>query len=167
MNKKLRIRHKSCLCWKLISVLDIFPVLDINPVCPRHTSTLFSYFKNILEISPVCILIYNCKLVPGVCHRVCPRFTATVFNPGYSFLACDLSRPWRWFSTYWGQPPWPPRSKEAIPDLDMLKLTEGVIFKGCIINPKLLSDLDLGGPDALRRELRGQMRSLRSKIQFG
>ena len=63
-----------------------------------------------------------------------------------------------------GQPPRPPRSKEAMPDLDVLKLMEGVIFPGYIINPNLLSDLDLGGPDDLRSDLRGQMRSLRSKI---
>ena len=105
-------------------------------------------------------------MVPGVWKHVTTRFTATVFNRGGWFLACDLSRCGEWFSTYWGRPPWPPRSKEAIPDLDMLYLMEGAIFLGCIINPKLLSDLDLGEPDDLRSDLRGQLRLLRSKIQF-
>ena len=52
-----------------------------------------------------------------------------------------------------------------MPDFDVLKLIEGVIFQGCIIYPKLLSDLDLGGPGDLKSDLRGQMRS-RQKFNF-
>ena len=40
---------------------------------------------------------------------------------------------------------------------------EGVIFEGYLINPKLLGDLDLGGTDDLKIDLRGQLRSPRPK----
>ena len=52
-----------------------------------------------------------------------------------------------------------------MPDFDVLKPIEGVIFQGCIIYTKLLSDLDLGGPGDLKSDLRGQMRS-RQKFNF-
>ena len=47
-----------------------------------------------------------------------------------------------------------------MPDLHLLKFMEEAIFQGYIINPKLLSDLDLEGLSDLRSDLRGQMRSL-------
>ena len=53
-----------------------------------------------------------------------------------------------------------------MPEFDLVKVMEGVIFQGCLLTPKLVSDLDLGGPDDLKSDLRGHLRSLRSKIQF-
>ena len=44
-----------------------------------------------------------------------------------------------------------------MPNLDILKFTEGVIFHGSTIKLKLLNDLDLGGPDDLRFDLRGHL----------
>ena len=61
------------------------------------------------------------------------------------------------------QPPRPPRSAEAGHYLSMPKVKEGAIFESYFINPKLLSDLDLGGSDDLKIDLRGQLRSLRPK----
>ena len=36
------------------------------------------------------------------------------------------------------------------------KVIEGGIFRGCVMNQKLLSDLDLGGMGDLRSDLRGR-----------
>ena len=48
----------------------------------------------------------------------------------------------------------------------MLKITERVDFQGSTINLELLSDLDLWGPDDLRFDLRGHLRSLTPKMSF-
>ena len=46
----------------------------------------------------------------------------------------------------------------------MEEVMDEVIFQGYHMNLKLLSDLDLGGPDDLKPDLRGQLRSLRPKM---
>ena len=43
----------------------------------------------------------------------------------------------------------------------MKKVMEGAIFQGYHMNLKLLSNLDLGGPDDLKSDLRGHLRLLR------
>ena len=46
------------------------------------------------------------------------------------------------------------------------KIIEGSIFRGRDSIQNLLSDLDLGGPDDLRYDLRGRLRPLEAKIGF-
>ena len=46
------------------------------------------------------------------------------------------------------------------------KIIEGSIFRGRDSIQNLLSDLDLGGPDDLRYDLRGRLRPLEAKIVF-
>ena len=60
----------------------------------------------------------------------------------------------------------PPRSNEVITSFKKIKTTEGFIFEGYLMNPKLLSDLDLGGSDDLKTDLRGHLRPLRPKLPF-
>ena len=64
------------------------------------------------------------------------------------------------------RPPRPPRSKEAIPNFNMPKFKEGYLFHGFLMNVKLLSDFNSGGPDDLKSDLRGRLRSLRQKIVY-
>ena len=49
-------------------------------------------------------------------------------------------------------------ASEAVSYFRCQKIIEGGIFRGCVMNPKLLSDLDLGGPGDLRSDLRGHPR---------
>ena len=46
------------------------------------------------------------------------------------------------------------------------KIIEGGIFRGRDSIQNLLSDLDLGGPDDLRSDLRGRLRPSEAKIGF-
>ena len=46
------------------------------------------------------------------------------------------------------------------------KIVEGPIFRGRDIIQKLLSDLDLGGPDDIKSDLRGRPRPSEAKIVF-
>ena len=46
------------------------------------------------------------------------------------------------------------------------KIIEGGIFRGRDSIQNLLSDLDLGGPDDLRSDLRGHLRPSKAKIGF-
>ena len=72
------------------------------------------------------------------------KFFFQVFKPGWwnlaSRLHMGLSRSW----IYWSRPPWPRRPKEAMPNFDILKITEGVVFHGSSIKLKLLSNLVRG-----------------------
>ena len=47
------------------------------------------------------------------------------------------------------------------------KNIEGSIFRGQDMTSKLFSDLDLGGPDDLRSDLRGHLRPISEFSQFG
>ena len=57
-----------------------------------------------------------------------------------------------------GRPPRPPRSSADLRYFRCQKIIEGGIFRGFVVNQKLLSDLDLGGPGDLRSDLRGHPR---------
>ena len=49
-------------------------------------------------------------------------------------------------------------------DLGCQKMMEGSVFRGLDRSQNLLSDLDLGGPDGLRSDLRGHPRPKIAKI---
>ena len=46
------------------------------------------------------------------------------------------------------------------------KIIEGSIFRSCVMNQKLLSELDLGGPGDLRSDLQGYPTSEIEKFRF-
>ena len=64
----------------------------------------------------------------------------------------------RWLLAIETRPPRPPRPSADLRYFRCQKIIQGGIFRGCVTNPKLLSDLDIGGPGDLRSDLRGHPR---------
>ena len=93
-----------------------------------------------------------------VCPLLCHRTMATVSKLGGRNFACS---PYSWGFGLLAieiRPPRPPRPSADLRYFRCQKSIEGGIFRGCVMNPKLLSDLDLGGPGDLRSDLRGHPR---------